>query len=140
MPQQPKTNEELQAEVDILRAGSIAKTASTISNNLIRVGGIVWIASIFKDCIVALAGKETVSNLSINANIITTLTANQYFFGIVCLLFGCGGVTYGIAQRELKRKTISHLAQRKEELEQLIDPGRHSSRLTENGTTRPEDR
>jgi hypothetical protein len=46
---------------------------------------------------------------------------------------------WALLERKLKGDTIKRLSARVTELEKRLDPGRSSSRLTERGTTRPED-
>lgn len=81
-----------------------------------------------------LAGQETMANIVVN--FMTDIKVNQWLAYIV----GGSGVGYGYVQRRSKNSTIARLGSRKEKLEQMIDPGRKSSKLTARGETRPEDR
>ena len=134
-----KSKAELQAEVNILRNTHISNNLTKLSRTVVKVLGTVAIFFFIRDMVVAMAGQETVGALTFNTNIITDLKANQAMVTLAGVLFGTGGVSYGVAQRNSKQKSISRLSMRKEELEKRLDPGRQSSSLTTNGTTRPED-
>ena len=139
MTKKTKSKAELEAEINILRTGHIASSITKILTTTIKFGCFVLIASYVRDCVVSFAGESTIGQFEFNTNLIANLTSNNSFVALAGLIFGSSGITYGIAQRYLKRKTVSHLSRRKEKLEKLIDSGRHSSRLTKKGTTRPED-
>lgn len=134
-----KSDTQISAEASVAKVGQISEAIAKTLNTLIKYGTLAIVFYCIKDIVASLAGKETISSFSLNSKLLADLNSNPSFTTMVSLLFGTGGVTYGFAQRRLRRKEISHLSPRREELEKIIDPGRHSSKLTKNGTTRPED-
>lgn len=81
----------------------------------------------------SLAGKFTLADIGIS------FAGDIKLSESIVYLFGTGGVGYGLYQHRLRRKNIERLASRPIELEKLIDSTRSSSRLTPQGSTRPED-
>jgi hypothetical protein len=51
-------------------------------------------------------------------------------------LTGAGGVGYGYYERRLRKKQTASLAEKKNALEEIIDPNRSSSGLSRDGTTK----
>lgn len=137
MKKPERSKAELELEVELLRKGNFSNNLTSIVNTLIKYGGLAAIAYFFDSSIAHLAGTETRGIFNFDFNV--ALNANKYFGQIVAIMFGTSGIFYGLFQRSSKRKAIAHLSKRKEELEKIVDPGRHSSRLMNNGTTRPED-
>lgn len=140
MPSKKTTKKELEAEVRRLttemhmsRESTIAESIVSVVNNLVKWGALALIAYLMAQCIDSLAGEATTSNIAIS--LVTDLKMNQY----LAYAFGGSGIGYGIMQRKSKRDTIERLQGRKEALEQMVDPGRSSSKLTPKGLTRPED-
>jgi hypothetical protein len=58
----------------------------------------------------------------------------------LALLFGVGGILYGNYQRRIRQDVILRYNGIKAKEERLIDPRRSSSKLTQLGGTRPEDK
>lgn len=92
---------------------------------------------IHKD-ILALAGKETIAQFGFF--LLADLRASKLFSHIVSWAVGLVGTTYGIRERNLRRRSISRITAHGIEVEKKLDPGRSSSHLTTKGTTRKEDR
>lgn len=142
MENEEKTSEKAHSDNELLFKGSLANNITSIINNLIKTGGLVFIAYFIKETIGYVAGTETKGIFSFDFKVLTDLKANNYFYYLMIAifgLFGFSGTTYGIIQRNLRRRVIADFAAAKEAAEKRIDPGRHSSRLLNNGTTRPED-
>ena len=135
--QTPSRDELVQQLADVraeLKFAKHAKTAEVITP--IILSGIRWSAivlcALFGYLSVAtLAGKET------NAVIDIKMLLDSNVLGII---FGGGGIVYGVVQWRLKRRVIARLQPRIQAFEQQIDPSRSSSLLTEHGETNPEDR
>lgn len=79
------------------------------------------------------AGKYTFADIGIS------LLGDFRVSEALIYILGVGGIIYGYGERRLRLKAIERLANRQIELEKRIDPGRSSSGLTPQGTTRPED-
>jgi hypothetical protein len=142
LERQIEKRESADFESQLLFKGNVANNVTSVINNLIKWGAIIIIAYYAKESIGCLAGTETRGIFNLDFKILTDLKANNYFYYIVLMLsglFGTSGTVYGILQRKSKRRAIEHFSKRKEELEKIIDSGRHSSRLMHDGTTRPED-
>lgn len=58
---------------------------------------------------------------------------------IVFLCVGIGGLVYGLIERRVRVRKVSHLGNRIKTLEQAVDSGRQSSSLDRAGSTRKED-
>jgi hypothetical protein len=78
----------------------------------------------------SLAGKQTFANIGIS------MLFDSRVLGII---FGGGGILYGVAQRKLRQGTVKKFQPRIQQLEKLIDSKRSTSRLTAIGETNPED-
>lgn len=137
MKKSEKSKAELEIENELLRRGNLGNNLTSIVNNFFKYGCIVAVAFFTERAFAHIAGLETKGILNVDFNV--SLMSNKYFANVVCIIFGISGAAYGVLQRRSKRKTIAHLSKRKEELERKVDPGRHSSSLMEDGTTRPED-
>jgi hypothetical protein len=85
------------------------------------------------ESIKALAGKVTISYLV--SKFLGSIAINQWVAWVIA------GISTGWAclERRQKRKKIAELSRRPIELEKMIDPGRSSSSITPEGTTRPGD-
>jgi len=102
-------------------------------------GAFPWVAVIFlgayaRDVLVAFAGHDT--NAEVGLKLIASIKLDRWLAYIVAVMGG----SYGLRQRHLRRKAIERTTERPIELERLMDPGRTSSKLTTQGTTRREDR
>lgn len=127
-------NSKLRAENDFLRKTRIAEGIIQAVLALIRWGAIVGIVYFFSEAMQGLAGSSTQAKLDLS------LLANFNFSVTIAWISALAGIAYGLLQRHLRRNTVERLQGRVRELEQRIDPGRSSSKLTERGDTRPEDR
>lgn len=128
-----KTYVELQAELDLLKRQRRSGEISTVLRDLIRWGGVAVVAYFFYLSVASLAGETTAADIGIA--IAGQLEVSDAF----AILFGGGGVAYGMGQRRLRRRTIERLQERIRSLEQQIDPGRSSSGLDSQGRTHPQD-
>lgn len=77
--------------------------------------------------IASLAGKTTLAAIGIS--FLANLTVSKG----LAYIFGVGGVSYGLGERYVRRKTVRRTGGRIKELEARIDPKRSSSNLTEAG-------
>jgi hypothetical protein len=100
---------------------------------LIKWGSLVLIVRYGYLSLASMAGKETLADVAIR------FLGNLKVSESIAYLLGTGGVIYGAAQRQLRRRNIRRLVQAKNDLEKWIDPGRTSSGLKDDGTTRPGD-
>lgn len=129
----PRSREQLLAEIDKLRTGGVIEQVGQTARTLIRVGGVAFIAYMARDVLTEFAGRETSANILVN--FLGSISVN------VALAWGLAacGVIYGRQQQKLRKRTVSALAGRKSQLERQIDPSRSSSGLTKSGDTHPED-
>ena len=102
-------------------------------NNFVRYGCLLGIAYFFYHTVHSLSGQTTLADIGLK--FITDMKLSDTF----ALLFGGGGVLFGLRRWQLQRKNTSHLASRIAEHEKRLDPKRSSSKLLETGDTRPED-
>ena len=99
----------------------------------IKYGAIVLCARYAYLATLALAGKSTFADIGFR--VLGNLTISHG----ICYLVASGGVLYGVGQRRLRRRHIKRVEILKNNYERILNPGRTSSGLTEDGTTRPED-
>lgn len=129
-----KTYAEISAELELLKKSRLSEGIVSVINNLIKYGFFA-IAFYFSYRMVdALAGKETISNIAFK--MIADLKMNQW---MAYAIGGCG-LGYGLAERSIRKNTVTRLHSRIKELEFKKDPKRTSSMLTLTGDTRPEDK
>lgn len=129
-----KTYAEISAELDLLKRSRLSDGIVSVINNLIKYGFLAIAFYYSYRMVDALAGKETISNIAFK--MITDLKMNQW---MAYAIGGCG-LSYGLAERSVRKKTVTRLHSRIEELELKKDPKRTSSMLTSTGDTRPEDK
>ena len=96
--------------------------------------GIVLISYFVFRTVDALAGQTTVANFDID--MFRNLSPGQ----IVAAIWAGAATVFGLAERNLRRRTIERLQARITDLEGQIDAKRTSSQLTTRGETRPEDK
>jgi hypothetical protein len=96
--------------------------------------GMGYIARQVSLAFVAYAGKQS------NANLVLSLMSNVNFVFTGSIAISGLSVSLYLRERSLHRDTRKRLAARITELELKIDPTRTSSRLTEEGLTRKEDK
>jgi len=128
-----RTRQERQDEVRYHAIIRIAELIASIVNNTIRWGGLCVIVYLVYRIIESLAGKTTVADIGIK------FLADMKLSDVFAVLFGGGGVLYGLKQRQLARRKTEHFSRRQAQLEQRLDPQRSSSKLPPTGETRPED-
>jgi hypothetical protein len=107
-------------------AGSIIQTA-------IRSGTWVGVAYLLTTAVGRLAGKFTFADIGVR------LLGDFRISEALAYVLAIGSGGWAWKERNAKRNTIDRLSRRIEQLEQQLDPGRTSSKLTRRGTTRPED-
>ena len=134
MSKRKPTRAELEAENKFLKRHRNSRSVASIINNLIRWGGVVGVSYFIFLSIEALAGETTAADIGIN------LLADVRLSEVFAVLFGGGGVIYGIRQRSLRRSAVERLQGRVKKLEKQEDPGRTSSGLTPRGDTHPKDK
>jgi hypothetical protein len=99
---------------------------------------ICFIAFCVERAIESLAGRSTLADFGLF--LVADLKANKVVSHLITILFGLGGVSYGVVERRLREKNIERMSTQNTELERLLDQRRSSSLLTKKGKTRPEDR
>lgn len=134
MRQDKRTRDQLLAEIDRLRRGSIIDEVGQTLRWTLAVACIAFVAWCMREAVRDLAGLQT------NANISVGFLGKIEVAATLSMVFGVGGVLYGVAQRSLRRKTVKRLQARIQLYERRQDPRRSSSELAEDGTTNPEDR
>jgi len=125
--------ERLQAENDFLRRGGIAEEVGKSIRVLLICAAAVAITYLLGHAIESLSGKET------DANIIVSLLGKIEISVVLSWVVGAAGVVYGRSQMKLRKATIERLHGRIKSLEEGIDPGRTTSKLTKSGDTNPGD-
>lgn len=123
---------ELEAENRYLRRARTQRDAASVVNGAMRWGTLAFVAYMAKESVALLAGQSTTANLNFLGRLDVSIS--------IAWAVGLSGVAYGWWQRKLRRDTIERLEKRIAELETIVDPKRTSSRLTQRGDTRPEDR
>lgn len=129
-----KNKAQLQAENKMLRESKVAEGWITIGQSVVRWAAIVFIIRYAYLAIVALAGKQTDADIGVN------FLADINVAVALAWSVAAAGTVYGLRQNKLRKDTVERLQQRIQSLEQQVDPKRTSSRLTQRGETRPEDR
>ncbi len=113
----------------------VVQNAQTV-RFLIRWGALVCIAFFAYKSVVELAGKVTITDVSIAFQFLgksqTVITITMLCFILI--------VCYALWQRKLKQEKIFYLSQRIKWLERRIDENRTSSQLGNLGETRIEDK
>ncbi len=140
------TKAELQEEVATLRAKNEYLEKSLLDSRAQKKGNaivavlnpaIFWVGACYLATMVylsvrELAGKTTLANMGLVADVSIGSIAQ----GVVTVI----AIVYGYKQKTLRQKTVAEMGARVEEVETRIDPTRTSSGLTRIGTTNPEDR
>jgi hypothetical protein len=126
-------NHRLSYELRMVRVSKTTEQIASVANNLIKWVGVVAVFYFLSRGIDSIAGQNTIANIAIS--LVSDLKINQY----LAYALGLGGAGYGVAQRNLRRKTVKRLQGNIVSMEKTIDPGRSSSKLTPEGCTRPED-
>lgn len=129
MLRKTRSKRELEIENAYLKTQRLRNNTVTIGQTLIKWAGIVCCFKYISVAISALAGKET------SANLVLDILASASFSVSVSIVFGLGGVAYGLSQRSLRIRNILRLSGRVAELEAQIDPGRSSSGISSDGRT-----
>jgi hypothetical protein len=124
-----KPNVEI-ARLEHTRKLRIIDGSVSIINTLIKFGCLAAVFLFSYWMVDSLAGKQTFANIGVSV---------LFDSRTLAIIFGGGGVVYGLAERRLRKKTVKRFQPRIKELEQLLDPNRTSSLLTEGGDTNPED-
>lgn len=101
----------------------------------VKCGALVWIASYANEAIQSLAGETTSASFSVAVKVIKETGGDLWIW----VLLGILGVAYGVIQKRLRRREITHFSAYVKELELKIDPNRSSSGLSPDGTTNPID-
>lgn len=129
MLRKTRSKRELEIENAYLKTQRLRNNTVTIGQTLIKWAGVVCCFKFISDAISALAGKDT------SANLVLDILASASFSVSVSIVFGVGGVAYGLSQRSLRIRNILRLSGRVAELEAQIDPGRSSSGIASDGRT-----
>lgn len=121
------------AKNSALVAASKATGRAQIVITAIKYACFAFIAVQAKDVLVAFAGRETIADVGIK------FLANVNAAAGIGVVTGVGGIGYGTFQRSQRKKTVTRLSGRIEELEHKIDPKRSSSKIQKNGESNPAD-
>ena len=97
-------------------------------------GALVFIVYWVTGALAELSGKTTLAQLGIS--FFGNFTINT----TIAYIVGIGGIGFGLTEKRLRRNAIERLQGRIQQLEEVRDPKRTSSKLTKRGTTRPEDK
>jgi hypothetical protein len=101
---------------------------------LIKWGSLVLIVRYGYLSVASMAGRHTLADIAVR------FLGNLKVSESIAYILGSGGLIYGAAQRQLRRRNIQRLVKGKNDLEKLMNPGRTSSDLKDDGTTRPGDK
>lgn len=126
-----RTREEIEAGTT--KFTEVVRAISKVINQGILWVGIVFCVYFIANGLAAYAGKTSSANMFFS--VITDLRANEWFG----LLFGGGGVGYGLLQRNAKKKVIREKSERINLLERQIDTGKQTSALTPEGESNRDD-
>lgn len=129
-----KTKAQLQTELRSLKATRLSEGWVAVIQSAIRWGALILIARYCYLSVYALAGRVTLADIGIS------VFGKVEISIAIAWIIGIGGISYGLNQRRLRRNTVERLQRRIQELEKRHDKKRTSSRLTDRGETRPEDR
>ena len=91
-----------------------------------------WFAYLSID---SLSGLDTDAEINVVFDIIKNTSTRT----IIVFCVGIGGLVYGLRERILRVRKVSHLSSRIKDLEQAVDKDRQSSSLNRTGSTRRED-
>ena len=133
MSKREKTKAELLAENKELRRTKLSLSITEILVTLIKSIAVVVCFYFFTSALNNLSGKTT------TANIVVDFLGSVSISDFVGIVFGAGGVIYGMIERRQRQKMIDRLHGRVKKMEQQIDPKRSSSNITTFGDTHPDD-
>lgn len=128
-----KTKAELEAEIRFLRKFRSSLSLASIFNGFFKYFTICFSLFMAYLSIKCLSGKTT------DANIIIKMLGNLKVNQAVMFIMTGGSIVWAIAERKLKRRVIKKLSDRVKKYETDADKGRTSSRLSDDGSTNPED-
>jgi hypothetical protein len=151
-----KTKSELEAEIKILRGGCRLESITKIFKTFFIVCGFIYAFHIIGEVAKEWSGKDTNANINVLADIKASADINadkstnnqivqkvvpaySWLPGILGLIFGVAGISYGRAESKARRDIIERLHPYQEGWEKEQDPNRTTSKLTKRGDTRPED-
>lgn len=124
---------------DNIQKAAIIRGVSDVLVTSIKYGCIALCFYFTYKGVACLAGRTTESNITFAGELATTLSFSQPLTLMAALLICLGGISYGIVQKRQKQRVIAHFESRKRKWEETVDPGRKSSQLNTDGTTRKED-
>lgn len=133
MPKKSPTRAELETELRLVRRQRAAGSIASVINNVVRWAGCCVIAYFAYRSVDALAGQQTTADIGIN------LLGKFELSDVFAVLFGGGGLFYGVQQKRLRQSTVERLQGRVRGFEKDKDRDRTSSGLTPRGETNPED-
>lgn len=128
-----KTRQELELDLRLTQQSKRLEALVTIGKEIIRCGTIIAVAWLLYLSVRTLAGQTTMADIGIR--ILGDIKINA----VLGWVTGGGGISYGIAQKKLRSRTIQRMASRVSYLEKELDKKRTSSRLTTYGDTNPKD-
>ena len=108
--------------------------AARVLDSLFQWGSLLGCMYFLKDVLQAYAGQTSLADISFS------LLVNEHAGVMLSLVFGGGGIAYGLKQRNLRKATVARLHRYQELYERSLDPGRTSSGLTERGDTQEIDK
>ena len=127
------------SERALLQAQIIDRVYQLLSAT-IKYGALVWIAYFASESVGYLAGSQTEARFEATVSVaVQYLRSGTGELVLLCLVLAATGIAYGVVQKRLRRRAVSHLTSRVRELEMRLDPNRTSSELTLDGRTNPDD-
>lgn len=105
-----------------------------LGRSAIRWIGIIILAWLGKDAIIAFAGHSTSLLVQAGLSVFADLRVS------ISLALAGSCAAWAVLERVIRQKRVEQLHKRVKELETGIDPQRSSSRLTPKGKTNPRDR
>ena len=143
MAKKKKTYDQLEAELKLTKKNCLWDNVGKIMTPSIKWLGLVGIAWFASKAISDLSGKITAASIDLKASASLNpddLCANwPYWIAAISAVLCALSISYGWAQRLLRKQTIAHLSLYKEKYERLIDKNRTSSGLLNDGSTHPTD-
>jgi hypothetical protein len=124
-------------EVELSKYVQLTRTVGASLESFFKWGSLLGIAYFAYRGVDKLAGKMTIADLR---GVISWPSGPEWWIVALALLFGVGGILYGNYQRRIRQDVILRYNGIKAKEERLIDPRRSSSKLTQLGGTRPEDK
>lgn len=132
------SNRELEAECALLRQQGRASNVSILGRTAIHTIGLCVIVFLLKDTLAAIA--QHLAGQTTDVKFDLPFLASGSVADALPWLVAAVSIAYGIANSKLRKLNIKRFESHIRKLETMIDPGRTSSGLLSDGSTRPEDK